>query len=231
MAREGYARPELLAETDWLANHLGDQDICIVDCETPDAYGRAHIPNAVNIGTNTYIKGTDRLHVMPSDEVATFMGALGISDDTLVVAYDNRNSLLAARFWWVLNYYGHTNAKVLNGGWHKWMTEERPMTDRLTTRLATNFTPNLDHSLIVSADDLKQQIGSQNVAIWDVRSEAEYTGANARGNKYSGHVPSCTFMEWTDVMDLETGAFRPQEEIQLRLEKIGVTRDKQIYTY
>jgi len=229
----GYAHPELLVETDWLAQHLNDPGLRIVDCEIPEGYNRVHIPGAVNVGTNDYVKGADRIHVMPPEEVAEFMGNLGIGDDTLVVAYDSRSSLLAARFWWVLNYYGHTNVKVLNGGWRKWMTERRPMADRPTAGVAkARFTPRANPSLIVTAQDLKAQIGKPGVAIWDVRSLDEHTGKNTRGNKYAGHVPGACHLEYLNAMDTEgLATFKPAAELRRMLAAIGVTSDKQVYTY
>ena len=232
MTTPGYARPELLAETDWLAHHLNDPNLRIVDCEVPDGYGRAHIPGAVNVGVNTYVKGDGRIHVMPPEEVAEFMGNLGIGDDTLVVAYDSRASLLAARFWWVLNYYGHTNVKVLNGGWRKWMTERRPMTDKPTTVTKATFTSRANPSLIVKAADLKEQIGKPGVAIWDVRSLDEHTGKNTRGNKYAGHVPGACHLEYLNAVDTEgLQTFKQAPELRRMLAAIGVTPDKQVYTY
>ena len=118
----------MLVDTEWLASHLDDPNMVIVDCDLPDAYNRAHIPGAVNLGDNHYIKGDDGVNVMPAEQAADFLGNLGIGDETLVVAYSGRFSIYAARLWWVLSYYGHTNVKVLNGGWRKWM-EDGPRLD------------------------------------------------------------------------------------------------------
>ena len=234
MTTQGYARPELLAETEWLAEHLNDANLRIVDCEAPDAYNRAHIPGAVNVGTNTTVKAEEgkSAHVMGPEEVAEFMSALGIGDDTLVVAYDGRNSVSSTRFWWVLAYYGHTNVKVLNGGWRKWLSEGRPVTTGASTAERARFTPRVDESLIVKADGLKTAIAQEGVAIWDVRSRGEYTGESLRGNKYGGHVPGCAWMEYTGVIDMDgLSTFKPAAEIGRMLSEIGVTPDKQVYTY
>ena len=233
MTTKGYAHPELLAETEWLAEHLDDPKVRVVDCDLPDAFNRAHIPGAVNAGENHYIKGEDGVHVMPKDKIGEFMGNLGIDDDTLVVTYDQRHSVYAARFWWVLNYYGHTNVKVLNGGWRKWLDENRPVTDRPTSVARAAFTPKEpDKSLIVMADELESAIGKDGKVVWDLRSREEYTGENTRGNKRSGHIPGAVHMEWSDVMD--TGGlstFKPAEEIKEALAGIGVTPEKQVYTH
>ena len=232
MSTQNYARPELLAETEWLADHMNDSNVRILDCETPDAYNRAHIPGAVNVGTNIYIKGTNSIHVMPPPQISEFMGILGIGDDTLVVAYDGRDSLLAARFWWVLNYYGHTNVKVLNGGWHKWISEHRPITNLLASAPKATFTPKVDPSLLITGEALKSAIGEKGTTIWDVRSLGEHTGDSTRGNKYSGHIPNCCHLEWTHLMDTERlGTFKPANEILQMLANIGVTPNEQVYTY
>ena len=232
MTSQEYVHPELLAEPEWLAEHLEDANLRIMDCELPDAYNRAHIPGAMNVGANDYIKGDDGVHVMPVDQVAEFMGKLGIGDDTLVVTYDGRNSVVAARFWWVLNYYGHTNVKVLNGGWRKWLAEGRPITDRASTAPRASFTPRVDELLIIRAEELKLAIGKEETVIWDVRSRGEYTGENTRGNKHGGHIPGAVHLEWSSVMDTEKlVTFKPASEIREMLAEIGVTPEKQVYTY
>ena len=159
MTTTGYAHPEMLVDTEWLASHLNDANMVIVDCDLPDAYNRAHIPGAVNLGGNHYIKGDDGVNVMPSEQAADFLGNLGIGDETLVVAYSGRFSIYAARLWWVLNFYGHTSVKVLNGGWRKWMEEGRAMTDRPSIAEPRQFRPKTDPSLIVKAGELKTAIG------------------------------------------------------------------------
>src|SRR5438105_1696775 len=101
-----YAHPELLAEPDWLAAHLHDPNVRVVDCATLEAYRRAHIPGAVGLPVHIYIKDpADETFVMPPEQYAELMSKLGIGDDTTVVSYDDNNSLVSTRFWWVLNYY------------------------------------------------------------------------------------------------------------------------------
>src|SRR5687768_6912578 len=117
-----YARPELLVETDWLAAHLDDPSLRIVDADYPHAYARAHIPGAVgHASENVYLKtAPGEPFLMGAEQYAETVGAMGIgddSDDSAVVVYDGSSSLLAARFWWMLRYYGHTNVRLLNGGW------------------------------------------------------------------------------------------------------------------
>ena len=233
MTTQGYARPELLVETEWLAEHLSDPGVRVVDCDPPDAYLRAHIPGAVSVGKDHYIKDPENsVHVMPPEKVSELMGALGIGDDTLVIAYEGRNSPWATRLWWVLNYYGHTKVKVLNGGWRTWLAEGREVTDAAPKVEPRRFTPKVDPSLIITGEGLKSAIGQEGMVIWDVRSLGEHTGEATRGNKYTGHVPGAVHLEWSDVVGADgTGRFRPAEEIRSMLAEKGVTPDKQVYTY
>jgi thiosulfate/3-mercaptopyruvate sulfurtransferase len=132
----GYARPELLAEPDWLSERGDDPHLRIIDCGDPAGYDRAHIPNAVRlvreedtveVGSPQWLKDpADRLHVLDAEGVATLAEHLGISDDTTVVAYDDYNGSFATRLWWILTYYGHPDVKVLNGGWQRWLDEADP---------------------------------------------------------------------------------------------------------
>ena len=131
-----YAHPELLVDTEWLAQHLDDPTVRIVDCDSPAVYGRAHIPGSLNLShpmlpePQHYLKDPgDPLHVLPPDKFARVMGELGIGDDTLVVAYDDYKGRHAARLWWALAFYGHANVKALNGGWSDWLAEGRPVTN------------------------------------------------------------------------------------------------------
>ena len=115
---EGFAHPEYLVDAQWVAAHLDDPNLVVLDGDVEAGYLRGHIPGAVLVPDN-YAKDPDtgRVHILAPDKFARFCENLGIGDDTLVVTYDNNQSLYAARLWWCLNYYGHTNVKVLDGGW------------------------------------------------------------------------------------------------------------------
>jgi thiosulfate/3-mercaptopyruvate sulfurtransferase len=230
--QQNYEHPELLVETEWLEDHLGDSGLRIVDCDSPDAYRRVHIPGSVNIGENSYIKGADGVHVMQPESLAAFMGNLGIASNTLVIAYDSRNSLQAARLWWVLNYYGHTNVKVLNGGWRKWLYEGRPVTEEIPNLTPATFVPRPDLSLLATGEELQSVVGKSGPVIWDVRSEAEYTGENIRSNKYGGRIPGAVSLEWSNAVDTDDfGTFKPAPEVRAMLESKGITPEKAIYAY
>lgn len=234
----GYARPELLAEPDWLQQHLDDPGVRIIDCAVLEAYRRAHIPGAVHLPVHYYIKeagppGADHgTFVMPPAEFEGLMGRLGVSNDTLVVTYDDNNALVAARLWWVLNYYGHTNVKVLNGGWHRWLTEGRPITFHATRPKPASFTARPNPDLIADAEHLKARIGDPGCQILDARTDAEWDGTNDRGNRRVGRVPGAKHLEWVRFVETaDTRRFLPAEAIERLLAEAGFTRGRATITY
>lgn len=231
--QQRYVHPEYLVETDWLANHLSDDNLIIVDTDVAPAYQRGHIPGAALIPDN-YEKdpSTNRVHILPADKFAEMMESLGIGDDTLVIAYDNSRSLYAGRLWWALHYYGHTAVKVLNGGWKKWVTEGRPtsIAEPQPPR-AAKFTPRTDPSLIVDTEELKEAYGKPDVTVWDVQTRGEYTGETTRNNKRPGHIPGAVHLEWSEMMDEATHTFKPASEIQRLLEANGITTQHEVFSH
>ena len=232
--QDGYARPELLVEPDWLWEHRDDPSLRVIDCATLEAYRRAHIPGAVGLPANTYIKDpSDETFVMPPEGFAALMGVLGVNDDTTVVLYDDNNSLVATRLWWVLNYYGHTDARVLNGGWHRWLTEGRPVTFHQTRPASPgSFTPRVNESLICRVDDLKASLDRPGVLIMDMRTDEEWLGTNDRGNKRAGHVPGAVHLEWLNfVTSDDRRVFKPADELRAMLTAKGITPESEVVTY
>lgn len=233
VSADGYARPELLAEPEWLWEHRDDPNVCVIDCATLEAYRRAHIPGAVGLPVHFYIKDpADETFVMPPDQFAKLMARLGVSDGTTVVAYDDNNSLVAARLWWVLNYYGHTDVKVLNGGWHRWLTEGRPVTFHQTHPKPGSFTPRVNERLICMVDDLKAAVGKPDVQIMDMRTDGEWLGTNDRGNKRVGHVPGARHLEWLNyITNDDRRVFKSADELRRLISEAGITPDHEVITY
>jgi thiosulfate/3-mercaptopyruvate sulfurtransferase len=230
---QGYARPELLAEPDWLWEHRDDPNVRLIDCATLEAYRRAHIPGALGLPVHFYIKDpANETFVMPPEAFAELMGKLGVGDDTTVVTYDDNNSLVAARLWWVLNYYGHANAKVLNGGWHRWLTEQRPVTFHQSRAQPATFTPRPNNSLICDAGGLKAKIDTAGIQIMDMRTDEEWLGTNNRGNKRAGHVPGAIHLEWLNyITSDDRRVFKPADELRAMLQTAGISPENEVVTY
>lgn len=229
-----YARPELLAETDWLAEHKDDPDLVVVDCDEYPAYLRMHIEGAIGLRTHHYFKGENGVHVMPPEQFEKVMSSHGIGNGKLVVAYDNMGGLYAARLWWSLGYYGHTNVKLLNGGFRKWFEEGRPVSMETQHIERASFKASAPRDdTVCGLDEVKAAIANDDVVIWDVRSRDEHTGDDNRPNKRHGHIPGAVHMEWLDLLapPVRSGLFLPANEIAAKLSDIGITPEKTVFTH
>lgn len=227
----GYARPEMIVETEWLAQHLNDPNIRIIDCDERPAYTRAHIPGAVTFRVHQYIKDEkNSIYVAPPDQVAKIFGSLGIDENTEVITYDGFDSLYAARVWWVLTYYGHTKVRVLNGGWKKWLDEGRPIDRREARVEAKTFTPKPNPDILALVDQVVAGIDQPEVCLLDVRTDEEWLGTNKRGTKRGGRIPGAVHLEWKHYVNRD-GTFKPAAELRQMFAEAGVTPDKAVYTY
>ena len=187
--------PELICETDWLAEHIDDDDVVVLDCDLLDGYLRLHIPGAVwslSRYWKTDPRDDSRIYGMSDPEqFAQLAGRLGITPETTVVAYDGSGSLYAARTWWTFDRFGHTNFKILHGGLDKWYAEGRPLSHENYRPQAVEYpTPAAPHDdSICRLDDIPGAIADDNHVFWDVRSDGEWTGANKRGTQRGGRIP------------------------------------------
>ena len=229
----GFVRPELLATTDWLAERLDDPSIRIVDCDEYPAYQRLHIPGAAGLRVHHYLKDPDNPdHLMPPEAFARVMSEHGIGDEHTVVAYDGFGGLYAARLWWALDYYGHPDCKVLDGGFPKWLAEGRPVTRAQPRVEPARFTVRPGRDCLCTLEEMAAAIGREGTVIWDVRSREEHTGENRRQNRYGGHVPGAVHLEWLDLTTRgEAPELLPPDEIRRRLASIGITPEKQVLAH
>ena len=142
-AADGYAHPEYLTDPAWVAAHLDDPGVVVLDCaNTADAWQRGHVPGAAHVPDNWAKNPDDRQHVMTPEQFKAYAESLGVGDDTTVVTYDHAQGLTAARMWWVFSYYGHRNVKVLNGGWRAWVNAGQPVDfGRPRPPAVVSFTP------------------------------------------------------------------------------------------
>ncbi len=193
-----------LVTTMWLDQHLRDRSLRIIDvrgrvlpASAPlphyyshhDAYREAHIPGAffVDWVRDITIDGPQRMQIAPPEKFAAVMSRLGISSRSLVVVYDDCEGMLAARLWWALQYYGHDRVAVLDGGWDKWLAEDRPITREIPFTTASDFAPQVNPALRRTAEDVLAAMNSH-VRLIDVRTEGEYHGLISRA-RHHGHIP------------------------------------------
>ncbi len=226
---------DLLVETDWLADHLEDDNLRIVDVRAPAKYQETHLPGAVSLSTgaldhmiNEFVRD-----VRPAAEVAEIVGAAGVGDDHHIVIYDDNRSVIAARLFWVLDYYGHPRISILNGGYPKWAAESRSVTRQAPRFEAATFSAKADPSKIADREYILANMGKNSVALCDARTPAEYSGEDVRkGAGRGGRLPGAVNVDWVNSMtDGETPIIKALADLKQLYEAAGITPDKEIITY
>jgi thiosulfate/3-mercaptopyruvate sulfurtransferase len=229
--RDRYANPDLLIETDQLAARLQQPGVRLLDLRGKDKYQAGHIPGAVLFDTSLLKDPVDKLYAPSPANVAKVMGDHGISNETHVIAYDDQGGLWAARLWWVLDYYGHTKAQVLNGGWNKWKKENRPTETSAPAVTPATFTPKLNSGVVCTLEYVQSATTRSNVVIVDARTAAEYNGADVRAAR-GGHIPNAVNIDWQrNITNDDLKVWKPAAELRRMYEAAGVTPEKEVITY
>ena len=230
-----YPRQDLMVEPEWLAGHLDGPTLRIIDCDPPEvAMSRPHIPGAFLLPIHPYLKNTDTGQgVVTAAQLEAIMSGLGVGNDARVICYDSQGSLLAARVWWTLWYYGHGNVSVLNGGLPAWQALALPVTSEWDSPKPTTFTATADVNRIAACDVILPELDTGNLVPLDVRSELEWRGTPLQQvNAREGHIPGAVHIEWREFVNWQdNGRFKPAVEIRELLERNGVTRDKRVVPY
>ena len=239
-----YAHPEFLVEPPWLDEHKIDDGLLIVDCPwEPAAYRRAHLPGAVFLNEHPFIKAKDKnenptLYISGPEEFSRQMTALGIGPDTAVVIYDDIGSIFAARLWWALRYYGHTNVRILNGGWQGWVGAGLMISYRTHDPRPAKipFRAQPDPSRLARLGEVMKIHRSGDWQMVDPRSDAEWEGKITQGNKRVGRLPEAKHLEWNTFLMNSTDAedirrFKPSHDMLKLCEVAGLKADKGSVTY
>jgi thiosulfate/3-mercaptopyruvate sulfurtransferase len=246
-------RSRFLVETTWLAKHLQDPDLRIVDMRgyvrtlehdgvqeahyegARDEYEQSHIPGAVYIDwTNDIVDPNNAIkaQIAPTQRFAEMMGRLGIGDQHLVVAYDSHPaSQFATRLWWALKYYGHNHVVVLNGGLPKWQSENLLLNASIPNYPLATFTPAIQPELRATAEEVLQLLGRQEVALIDARDRGQYTGAIVRSPGRPGHIPGALNIPREELIDPTTGTFRSNEELAQVFSNAHILPQQHIVAY
>jgi thiosulfate/3-mercaptopyruvate sulfurtransferase len=246
-------RSRFLVETTWLAEHLNDPHLRVVDMRgyvrtverngiqdalyvgARDEYESAHIPGAVYLDWTSDIVDPDdaiEAQVAPARRFAEVMGRMGIGDQHLVVAYDaHPASQFATRLWWALNYYGHEQVVILNGGLPKWQREHLPITNVVPVYPPTVFTPVVQSQLRASAEEVLSSLGQQGVKLIDARDRGQYTGEIVRRHGRPGHIPGALNIPREELVDPATGTFRSNEELAHVFSLANVSPEERVIAY
>jgi thiosulfate/3-mercaptopyruvate sulfurtransferase len=232
-----------LVSTEWLAAHLNDPHVRIIDASFKmpgvpprpiEDYRNAHIPGAVFFDVDSVADRTSSLpHMYPSAaQFAHDVAALGISDDDLVVAYDSGSWLAAPRAWWMFLSFGHRNVKVLDGGLKKWLLEERATESGDSKPPTGQSSAKFEAANVRSKDQVIANIDAGAEQIVDARTRDRFEGNAAEPwpGRRSGRIPGSRNVPFGELVDAATGAMKPVAELRRAFAGAGVDLERPIVT-
>ena len=230
-----YKIDDLLVSTDWLESNLDNENLIILDLDSKEEYVSSHIQGSFNVVDNYYKTSLDdRTYVQNSEQISKTFSDLGISTESIVVGYDRSACLYSFRLAWVLNYYGHTNVKVLDGGFPKWNFEGKTIQSGENKPRSGKFIPKDPNDEIFSNKNelIKILNNNSDVQIFDVRSEDERNGINLRGGKRGGYIPTSLHKEWVDFNTSgEIPILKSSKDILGITQSLGLDPQKPTITY
>jgi thiosulfate/3-mercaptopyruvate sulfurtransferase len=238
MAENGYAKP-VLVSTEWLAEHLDDDGVAVAEVdENPSLYEEGHIRGAVKLHWREDLQDPVERDLVEKEQFEQLLGGLGVSNDTTVVVYGDRNNWFAAYAYWYLKIYGHGDVRILDGGRQKWIDEGRELTTDAPSRpQATYRASDRDESIRAYRDAVRQSIGDETKALVDVRSPQEYSGDliappgyEQEGAQRAGHIPTAQSIPWAQAVN-DDGTFKSADELRQLYEGKGVTDGKAVTAY
>jgi thiosulfate/3-mercaptopyruvate sulfurtransferase len=239
----GYAHPESLVDTAWLAKHLGDPDLRVADAtyflpnqgrNARAEYETQHIPGAVFFDIDEIADTANPLpHMLPSPEkFASRMRKLGIGDGNRVVVYDAHGLMSATRAWWMLRVFGHKDVALLDGGLPKWLAEGRPVEDGPPKPRERHFTARLDHSQVRDKAQILANIKTRREQVLDARATGRFTGREPElwPGRRSGHIPGSHNLPFTDLLDPRSKTLLPADRLSVKFREAGIDLKKPVVT-
>ena len=236
---EEYAHPEVLVDTVWLGDHLPDPTVRAAEISEDDTlYGQGHIPGAVQFNWQTQLQDRVRRDWITKEQFENLLGAHGIDNTTMLVLYGDKHNWFAAYTFWLCKMYGMAHVRLLNGGRAKWIAEGRPVDRDLPAYPRATFrAKNPDLSIRAFRDQVLARIGDAGVALVDVRSPQEFSGAvivapayPQEGAQRGGHIPGAQNILWShNVRD--DGTFKAPDELRRLYESRGIHPDTEVIAY
>jgi thiosulfate/3-mercaptopyruvate sulfurtransferase len=243
---EEFAHPEFLIETDWLARHLDDPRLRVLDCTVhivfepalginsgqPD-FLRAHIPGAQFVDVLTERSDPNQqvpLMAPSAEQFSSVMSGLGIEQGTRVVLYSAGNFYWATRVWWLLRMFGFDDAAILNGGWQKWRREGRPTeAGPARPRPPGNFVVREQRPLMASKQEVLDAIGDRSVCTVNALPAQQHEGTSSVSNyARPGHIKGSVNIPSDDLLDPETNELLSANEVRGRFERVGAFKGRVI---
>jgi thiosulfate/3-mercaptopyruvate sulfurtransferase len=235
-------REQYLVSTEWLAEHLNDPRVRIVDCRYyfdgrvgHEEFAKGHIPGAVHLyysELNTK-ENPIAFKMGRGEHVKQVLEAHGIGDDTLLVAYDDEGGHAASRLWLTMLVHGHgEDVRILEGGLTKWQQEGRPLSTEPAESKSVTFTPRAGSpEILVTAEQVLAATADPSAVVLDVRRPTEFTGEEARAAR-GGRVPGAAHLLWQTVLKWDGDrTFKSADEVRALLTEAGVTPEKRTITY
>jgi thiosulfate/3-mercaptopyruvate sulfurtransferase len=221
--QRGYAHPEVLVSTDWAAEHLNDPKVRLIESnEDILLYDTGHIPGAVKLDWTTDLNDPVVRDYIDRERLQKLLRAKGVSDDTTIVFYGDKNNWWATYALWVLQLFGITNIKILDGGRLRWVEEGRKLSTDTPTYPAGNITlkERDDAKIRAFREDVLAHLKKKGQLV-DVRSPEEYRGERTHMPEYpqegclrGGHIPGAKSIPWAKAVDPDTHTFRPASELK-----------------
>ena len=219
----GYAHPEVLVSTEWVEQHLNDSSIRIIESnEDTLLYASGHIPGAVHVDWTSDLNDQIRRDYITRDGFEALMSRIGATQDTTVAFYGDKNNWWACYAFWVFQLFGHTNAKVMDGGRVKWQKENRPLTRDVTTFAPTKYEAQerSDARHRAFREEVLEHVNAKGQLV-DVRSPEEYSGARMHMPDYpnegalrGGHIPGAKSIPWAKAINPDDGTFKSADELR-----------------
>ncbi len=233
-----YARPEVLVDTEWVAAHLNDPKVRLLESnEDVLLYETGHIPGALKLDWVGDLNDPVVRDYLDKAHFEQLMSRLGIANDTTVVFYGDKNNWWATYALWVFKLFGHEDTRILNGGRKKWIDEGRELSKEVPQYPATQYQAKerADAEIRAFRDDVLQSLGK--VALVDVRSPDEYTGKKLHMPEYpqegalrGGHIPTAQNIPWAQAAN-EDATFKSREQLEQLYTGKGITPDKDVIAY
>ncbi len=234
-----YAHPEVLVSTAWVAEHLKDSHVRIVESdEDVLLYEQGHVPGAVKLDWHTEEQHPLMRDFVDKEGFEHLMSSKGIANDTTVVFYGDKNNWYATYTFWLFKYYGHKDCRVMDGGRAKWVAEGRELSKDDADYAATKYkAQDRDTSVRVFRDDVLKGLNDHNRRLIDVRSPQEYsgemlamTGYAQEGAQRAGHIPTAKSIPWAKAA-AEDGTFKPASDLKTLYGGHDITPDKDVVAY
>ena len=212
-----------------------DDERVIVDTRSAEAYAAGHIPDAINLHWDSFAvwdESAPKANLLPVADLAAELGAAGLTRDVKIVFYDDTVSSWgsAGRFFWMLEYLGHTHVQILNGGWDKWASDDLPTETTVNHLSAAEFVPDVNISVVVDKDHIAGRLGADDFVAVDTRTDEEYIGWTLYEETRGGHIPDAVQLPYKWYYN-EDKSILSYEDLKDLLESHGVTSDKEVVAY